>query len=192
MNRAGGFNVSEDARLAIISLRKEAAQTFHQLHTFSFFEEEYDFFKSFVLAMTAVNLTEASGKALKKNFRSLVYAYLALRLRMSKNIILKPFSKFYMFRAKFYCVKEEDIDSNLEWLLTSQGQNFMFKSKWTFGQKTSIMVGDVHQELRKDPLSHLSNYFRDEQLQKALSILLLPGKSTGTVQEALQVNLSVI
>ena len=190
VNRAGGFNVSEDARRAIISLRKEAAQTYHELHKFSFFEEEYDFFKSFVLAMTAVNLTEASGKALKKNFRSLVYAYLALRLRMSKNIILKPFSKFYMFRAKFYCVKEEDIDSNLEWLLTSQGQNFIFKSKWTFGQKTSIMVGDVHQELRKDPLSHLSNYFRDEQLQKALSILLLPGKSTGTVQEALQVNLS--
>ena len=27
--------------------------------------------------------------------------------------------------------------------------------------------------------------YRDEQLQKALSILLLPGQSTGTVQEAL-------
>ena len=34
-------------------------------------------------------------------------------------------------------------------------------------------------------MAHISTYFRDEQLQKALSILLLPGQSTGTVQDAL-------
>ena len=82
VNRAGGFNASQDVRKAILSLRKEAAQTFHQLHKLSFFDEEYNNtasgsgWKSFVLAMTAVNLTEASGKALPKNFRCLVYAYL--------------------------------------------------------------------------------------------------------------------
>jgi len=51
------------------------------------------------------------------------------------------------------------------------------------GKKTSLLVHDVEQEL--DPLAHISTYFRDEQLQKALSILLLPGQSTGTVQDAL-------
>ena len=81
VNRAGGFNASQDVRKAILSLRKEAAQTFHQLHKLSFFDDEYNNtsgsgWKSFVLAMTAVNLTEASGKALPKNFRCLVYAYL--------------------------------------------------------------------------------------------------------------------
>ena len=34
-------------------------------------------------------------------------------------------------------------------------------------------------------MAHISTYFRDEQLQKALSILLLPGQSTGTVQDGL-------
>ena len=135
--------------------------------------------------MTAVNLTEASGKALPKNFRCLVYAYLALRLRMMK-MIFSPFSKFYMFRAKYYCVKEDDIDCNLEWILSSKGQSFLFDSKsWTFGQKTSNLVGEVRGDFSMDPLAYVSNYYRDEQLRKALSILLLPGQSTGTVQEAL-------
>ena len=117
--------------------------------------------------MTAVNLTEACGRALPKNFRSLVYAYLALRLKMTK-FIVKPLAKFYMFRAKYYRIKEEDIDPNLEWLLTSEGQAFMFQSRWTFGMTSSLMVGTVHPHFDNDPLAHLANYYRDEQLQKAL------------------------
>lgn len=74
--------------------------------------------------------------------------------------------------------------------LTKKGQSFLFgdsstKNNWTFGQKTSNMVGEVRGDFSMDPLAHVSNYYRDEQLQKALSILLLPGQSTGTVQEAL-------
>lgn len=80
VNRAGGFTASEASRQAILTLRKEAAMTFHQLSALSFFQDE-TFFRGFVLAMTAVNLTEASGKALPKSFRSLVYAYLSLRLK---------------------------------------------------------------------------------------------------------------
>lgn len=77
------------------------------------------------------------------------------------------------------------MDPNLEWLLTSEGQSFMFQSKWNFGQKTSLMVGPQHPNFANDPLATIANYYRDEQLQKALSILLLPGQSTGHVQEAL-------
>ena len=90
---------------------------------------------------------------------------LALRLRMMKKMILGPFSKFYMFRAKFYCIKEDDIDSNLEWLLTKKGQSFLFgdsstKNNWTFGQKTSNMVGEVRGDFSMDPLAYISNYYR--------------------------------
>ena len=90
---------------------------------------------------------------------------LALRLRMMKKMILGPFSKFYMFRAKFYCIKEDDIDCNLEWLLTKKGQSFLFgdsstKNNWTFGQKTSNMVGEVRGDFSMDPLAHVSNYYR--------------------------------
>ncbi len=37
-----------------------------------------------------------------------------------------------------------------------------------------------------DPLTHLSSYYRDEQLRKALSIVLSPGSATGNVQDALR------
>ena len=92
--------------------------------------------------------------------------------------IFKPFSKFYMFKAKQYNVGGgSDVDTNLEWLLTSQGQTFFFQSNWKLGQKTSLLVKKQNNQI--DPLTYISTYFRDEQLKKALSILLLPGQSTG-------------
>nr|APH81347.1 SREBP [Paracyclopina nana] len=183
VNRAGGFTASDESRQAILTLRKEAALTFHQLSALSFFQDDQkdsSFFKGFVLAMTAVNLTEASGKALTKSFRSTVYAHLALRLRW------RPLARFYMFKAKQYAAKMEAIeDPNMKWILSQAGQEFFFKSNWKFGQKSGLFV-QRNQHLMADPLSLLASYFRDEQLQKALSILLLPGQSTGTVQEAIE------
>merc|ERR1719273_1649341 len=44
----------------------------------------------------------------------------------------------------------------------------------------------MNHEDQYDPLAQVSTLYRDEQLKKALSILLLPGQSTGTVQEALE------
>ena len=182
VNRAGGFSASESTRKMIVNLRKEAALTYHQLASMALSEKDGNIFQSFVLSMTAVNLTEGSGRALAKNFRSLVYAGLALRLRCMPSTLFRPFSKFYMFKARQYSIKMEDIDPNLEWLLTPLGQDFMFKSQWKLGQETSVLVS---KKTLRDPLGLLATYFRDEQLQKALSILLLPGQSTGTVQEAL-------
>jgi len=135
VNRAGGFSATETTRKAILNLRKEAAMTFHQLSSLSIVENQPGYtFKSFVLAMTTVNLTEASGKSLSKSFRSIVYAYLALRLRCMP-AFLKPFSKFYMFKSKRYNVKNEDVNANLQWLLTQNGQNFFYQSDWKIGQK---------------------------------------------------------
>jgi sterol regulatory element-binding transcription factor 1 len=182
VNRAGGFWANEVARSNIVMVRREAAKTYHQLSTLAFFSPRNNF-QGFVLAMTAVNLTEASGKTLPKNFRSLVYASLALRLRLMRpSPIMRLFSKAYMFKAKQYSVKMEDVDPNLEWLLTSGGQEFFYKSNWKFGQKASLLVREVS---GADPLVHVASYFRDEQLQQALAILLLPGQATGTVHEAL-------
>ena len=91
----------------------------------------------------------------------------------------KPFSKFYMFKCKQYSVKVEDTDPNLEWLLTPDGQTFFYQNNWKFGQKTSVLVQGIDKDHQVDPLADISTYFRDEQLQKALSILLLPGQCTG-------------
>ena len=179
VNRAGGFSASETTRKTIIKLRKEAAMTYHQLNSLVIVENHAgNTFKSFVLAMICVNLTEASGRALTKNFRSLVYAYLALRLRCMP-AFFKPFSKFYMFKCKQYNVKVEETDPNLEWLLTPDGQTFFYQNNWKFGQKTSVLVQGIDKDHQVDPLADISTYFRDEQLQKALSILLLPGQCTG-------------
>lgn len=183
VNRAGGFSASESTRNMIVKLRKESAMTYHQLSCMELIDN-VDVFKSFVLAMTSVNLTESSGKALPKNFRSLVYAVLSLRLRCMP-FIFKPFAKAYMFKSKQYSIKNDEIDPSLDWLLTSTGQDFFFKSQWKLGQSTSLLVKDITYE-KFDPLALLSTYFRDQELQKALSILLLPGASTGTVQDALQ------
>lgn len=184
VNRAGGFSASETTRKTIINLRKEAAKTYHQLSAFAIVENE-NWLQSFVLAMTCVNLTEASGRSVSKNFRSTVYTFLAIQLKIINSALTRPLAKFYMFKAKRYSVKMDDIDPNHEWILSPNGQDFFFKSNWKMGQKTSLLVRHVDEHLT-DPLAILAIYFRDEQLQKALSILLLPGQSTGTVQDALE------
>lgn len=91
-----------------------------------------------------------------------------------------------MFKAKQNAAKMEEVDDfNLKWILSPEGQEFFFKSNWKMGQKTGLFV-QQDQDMIVDPLVLVASYFRDEQLQKALSILLLPGHSTGTVQQAIE------
>jgi hypothetical protein len=71
---------------------------------------------------------------------------------------MRLFLKAYMFKAKQYSVKMEDVDSNLEWLLTSGGQEFFYKSNWTFGQKASLLVREVAGGGGHDVADHLSTW----------------------------------
>lgn len=83
VKRAGGFAAKKVTRKNIATNRKESAIALHQLHQVHLCTEEKDHLLGFFLAMAAVNLTEASGTNLPSNFRSHVYALLALRIRHS-------------------------------------------------------------------------------------------------------------
>ena len=160
----------------LVRWRKEVAMTYHQLSL----QEDYcapGSWKSLIIALTSVNMTESAGKALPKNFRSLVYATLALKLRS------KMLSKFYMFKAKQYADWDGNhIHPNMPWLLSKAGQEFFFRHRH-LSDNLSCMVDSAI--IKDDPVALWARYNRDELLKTALGILLLPGQHTGTVKDVL-------
>ena len=136
-------------------VRQECAKAYHQLHEVHLCmstqmdpndpEQKPDQLLGFVLALTAVNLAEASKENNSQsdiqpaNFLCHAYALLALRFRHSlwRHSIL---SRFYMYKARKAHVKSEQINPSLEWILSKVGKDFVFKHCWKFGQSTSELV----------------------------------------------------
>ncbi len=146
VRRAGGFGAcAASLRRDIAAGRRECAAAYHQLHEAHLRSDadRDDHLMGFFLAMTAVNLAEASTQQdLPGNFRSHAYALLSLRIRHSLPRIFKYLSRFYMFKAKHRQRKNENIDANLKWLLSGPGQDFFGNPYWHFGQPCSSMVSD--------------------------------------------------
>lgn len=148
--------------------------------------------------MAALNLTEATGQTLKvtgrsksgpaevasNNFRAHVYALLALRIRHSLPSCLNFLARFYMFKGKAKQRKNEKIDANLAWLFSKAGQKFAFNFRWRFGMRCSSLLTLGPDTL--NPLALVGRYFRNEQLSKALAIIVAPGDATGPFCEALE------
>ena len=138
-------------------VQRECAKAYHQLHevhlcvSTSYNEidpqQKPDHLLGFVLALTAVNLAEASklgsttsgAEAEPVNFLCHVYALFALRMRHSlwRHSLL---SRFYMYKARCAQVKSAPIHPSLEWLLSKVGKEFVFKNNWKFGQPTSELA----------------------------------------------------
>lgn len=87
-----------------------------------------------------------------------------------------------MFKAKYRQKKNETIDANLAWLLGKSGQAFFASSSWQFGQACSTLTESPDS---LNPLALVGQYFRDQQLQKALAIIIAPGQANGQIKEAL-------
>ena len=178
VRRAGGFQAESKTRALITTARKECAIAYHQLHQVHLALERKDHLTGLYLALTAVNLAEASGTAVASNFRCHVYALLSLRIRHSlPRFVFKFLARFYMFKAKRRHANSEMIDAGLAWLMTKEGQEFAAQPHWFFGQNTGEFTSVPDDSL--NPLAVLGRYFREEQLTKALSIAVSPGSAEG-------------
>jgi len=180
---AGGVSVDDNTRKNLASVRKECANAYHQLNQVHFCAKRgSDNWQGTVLALTALNLAEScfdNGDG--GNFLCHVHALLALRLRNSRFPLFRAASRYYMHKAKRVFKKQEPIDPNLNWLLSPSGQEF-WKADWHFGQDNSILT---EEPTDLNPLTRVGLYFRDQQLRRALSIVVSPGQATGKVDEVL-------
>lgn len=184
VNRAGGFAADCLTRKNILVARSECAKAYHQLNQVSLCTDQQANLSGFVLAMTALNLSEASGKAVTSNFCCHVYAMAAIRLRHTLPRCFDFLSKFYMYKARRYQRPSEDMDTNLRWLMSASGQEFFSKSTtWKLGEKFNSHL--VQQQTSLDPLIRCASFFRDEQLRRALAIVVSPGQATGKISQVL-------
>lgn len=167
MNHAGGLSASADLKKNITNCRCQCAIAYHQLHQVHFCQqvkgqgEDIGLIRGHLLGLfyglAAVNLAEASGQNLPGNFKSHAYALLSIRLRYCMPRTFSFLARFYMFKAKQRQQKNENIDANLSWLLSKNGQQFYNKGQWTLGQNCSELTSEPED---LNPLSLLSRYFR--------------------------------
>jgi len=188
--RCGGFYADENTRQNLAAVRKECAKAYHQMHEAHLCQAGQnktppDNLYGLVLGLTALNLAESCEDFQRDgngNFLCHVYALLSLRLRMMlPRKILGFVSRYYMFKARRVFRKQDPIEANLNWLLGPSGQQFI-KGDWQFGQQTSILTQEPDD---LNPLTRVGLYFRDQQLRRALAIVVSPGQATGKVDEVL-------
>ena len=182
-NRAGGFTADSGVRKNLSSVRKECAKAYHQLNEVHFCQSNgTDNLYGFVLALSALNLAESMDEN-ENNFLCHVYALFSLRLRLLlPNRLFGFISRYYMYKAKRTLKKNDPIDPSLNWLLSSTGREFVKSTNWQFGQDHSLLTQEPDD---LNPLTRVGLYFRDQQLKKALSIVVSPGQATGRVDEVL-------
>ena len=171
--------------------RKECAAAYHEMHKVHLFlsddRDKGDHLMGLYLALTALNLTEASRpsdkcETLPANFRAHVYVLLAVRARHSLPRWMNFLYRFYMFKGKRRHKDNERIDANLAWVFGKTGQEFVGRCRLGTGDFTYLTSAPTNM----NPLAVVGRYFREEQLRKALGILVSPGEATGRIGEALE------
>ncbi|XP_052078651.1 sterol regulatory element-binding protein 1-like isoform X2 [Mytilus californianus] len=126
------------------------------------------------IGLCAVNLAEASGDSMSMIQLSEIYATSALRLQVNpiwKTLFL---SRYFLGRARKFCVLSPDhVPASLQWLSHPEGHRFFVDQKWHLGGKDSLFTSLCEQA---NPLEHVTQAFREFLVERALYCLLIPEK----------------
>ncbi|XP_063415532.1 sterol regulatory element-binding protein 1-like [Mytilus trossulus] len=126
------------------------------------------------IGLCAVNLAEASGDSMSMIQLSEIYATSALRLQVNplwKTLFL---SRYFLGRARKFCVLSPDhVPASLQWLSHPEGHRFFVDQKWQLGGKDSLFTALCNQA---NPLEHVTQAFREFLVERALYCLLMPEK----------------
>eukprot|EP00096_Caligus_rogercresseyi_P009576 TRINITY_DN3275_c0_g1_i1.p1 TRINITY_DN3275_c0_g1~~TRINITY_DN3275_c0_g1_i1.p1 ORF type:complete len:646 (-),score=161.63 TRINITY_DN3275_c0_g1_i1:120-2057(-) len=176
VRRSGGFKARPAKRKNIGLCRREAALSYHHLHSAHFCVNHYgDRVRGFLLGLIALNVAESAGKEISRRALANIYAVFALRLFSILPRCLRFISKFYMYKAKRRLGLSGRPENVLPWLLSTDGQHFVYHTNWTFGQKSSFLTAEPK---GISPISLISHYYRMGLLQRALHSLVSPSASS--------------
>ncbi|XP_014249917.1 sterol regulatory element-binding protein 1 [Cimex lectularius] len=162
----GGFFVNLSARQEALRSAREQAMVYHHLHRLYLIEPRYSL-TDFVIALSAANQAEAAGSVMTKEELAQMYFAIAIHLKQLSG--LQFISRFY-----FWLGCRIGLNSNSNWLFTSQGKNFLMNHNWDYEKNK---INNVFTELTDgtNPLAFASKAFREHLIDCILHVLVTPG-----------------
>ncbi|XP_076334195.1 sterol regulatory element-binding protein 1-like [Tachypleus tridentatus] len=177
--KAGGLKTDQKVRGECF---RDAAHVYHklnQMHLLGHTGESH--LEGIYLALCAVNLAEVAGDALAGETFADIFITTALRIKESLPRCLHFLARHFLSRAKERCTSENQIISPLfQWLFCSDGYRFFVSHQWCYRENESVFSS---LENTGDPLSYVSQKFREDVLGKAIrSLFTLPKVSISALQ----------
>ncbi|XP_022182319.1 sterol regulatory element-binding protein 2-like isoform X1 [Myzus persicae] len=127
------------------------------------------------LGLSSINMAEAAGRQII-SVETCVQLYSTIALNF-KTITFKGagfFTRYYLHKAQTQVLNYNRLPANLNWLTTDHGFRFFIDHNWTFTPTNATSSFTTLSDCN-DPLSHLTRFFRENTLEKALQTLISPG-----------------
>lgn len=169
---AGGLGISgrEHAKMSA----RDAALVYHKLHQLHLAGRVgLSPWTGVTVGLSSVNMAEVAGSALPAEITAEIYATAAVSVRMAFPACLLFMARYFLSAARRVCSRAgSDVPASLKWLCHPLGNRFFVEGSWTMGGKLSVYSTTGNEA---DPLSHVTQAFREHLLEKALYSLLTPG-----------------
>ncbi|CAG0895751.1 unnamed protein product [Cyprideis torosa] len=180
----GGARLSRSEREGIRESLREVASVYHrlhQLHLTGFTPQEYAPLLGTTLALSAVNLGEASGRQMNRGTLAQIYVTAALRVKHSFPRAFFFLERYYLYKARRLCPQEISLlPAPLRWLFRPAGYRFFVSHSWKYEEhrrQTSVPFSSLSNQA--EPLSYAMRLYREHLLEKALYPLVRPGLTHG-------------
>ncbi|XP_059484722.1 sterol regulatory element-binding protein 1 isoform X2 [Neocloeon triangulifer] len=167
--------LARKAGLEAAACAKELAVVYHRLHQIALVQGSPEGRSSaLILALSAVNMAEASGDSMPPEQLALIYVGAALRVKESLPTALQPCNRYYLGLARQVCMKHcSQVPLRLQWLFTAHGHRFFVSRSWSYSTMAATLFSGL--EDNADPLAYAIRMYRKQLLEKAMNTLLAPG-----------------
>ncbi|XP_078602754.1 sterol regulatory element-binding protein 1-like [Branchiostoma floridae x Branchiostoma japonicum] len=155
---------------------RDAALVYHKLHQMHMTDHlPCGRLAAIHMALCAVNLAECAEEKLSCESVAEIYITAALCVRKNFPERMHFLARYFLSLARQVCSSRgEETPASLQWLFHPLGHRFFVDGDWSFQEKDSMFSSTGNPV---DPLSHLSQAFREHMLEKALYSLVTPSNT---------------
>lgn len=164
---------------------KELALVYHRLHQLQLVNSSGDagHFTGLMMALTAVNLSEAASSLIPAAQMVDIYVAAVLRIKYTCPSFLQGVNRYYLGLAKhIYVISCERIPERLQWLFTPYGHRFFLSQKISYEPRLAstpfTSLGN-----KADPMAFVMQVYREHLLERALQTLVAPGGKTDVCED---------
>ncbi|XP_049791381.1 sterol regulatory element-binding protein 1 isoform X1 [Schistocerca nitens] len=171
---AGGFFADSSTRREAINSARDLSQVYHRLNQLHLVGGSADgHWTGIMLALSAVNMSEAAAHLLTVEQMADVYVAAALRIKESCPSFMQILNRYYLGLARNVC--RSQVPARLQWLFTSYGHRFVVSGRWIYGPAAAAPSPFSQLGSRADPVACVARAYRDHLLLCALQTLAAPG-----------------
>lgn len=183
--KAGGLFCPQETRVEALNSAKELALVFHRLNQLHLSTQMNDSY-GLMLALFAINMSEASAGVMNPSDLIDIYLTAALRIKKSCPKALQFCCRYYVSKAKQENAKTCGHISKFKWVFTPNGYRYFIAYELKY-DRSSVEPFFTALSNKSDPMSYVVKDYREHLLLKALQLLVGAGHVKPDLeQEAIQ------